>query len=61
MGLAQVAAGGGMMVLDEVLVSQDAARAELMLQAVKSLSAGQVVMVAHSPVVLDVADAIVEM
>ena len=50
-----------MMVLDEVLVSQDAARAELMLQAVKSMSAGQVVMVAHSPVVLDVADAIVEM
>ena len=61
MGLAEVAGGGGMMVLDEVLVSQDAARAELMLQAVKSLSAGQVVMVAHSPVVLDVADAIVEM
>lgn len=61
MGLAEVAGGGGMMVLDEVLVSQDAARAELMLQAVKSLSAGQVVMVAHSPVVLDVADTIVEM
>ena len=61
MGLAEVAGGGGRMVLDEVLVSQDAARAELMLQAVKSLSAGQVVMVAHSPVVLDVADAIVEM
>ena len=61
MGLAEVAGGGGMMVLDEVLVSQDTARAELMLQAVKSLSAGQVVMVAHSPVVLDVADAIVEM
>lgn len=61
MGLAEVAGGGGMMVLDEVLVSQDAARAELMLQAVKSLSDGQVVMVAHSPVVLDVADAIVEM
>lgn len=61
MGLAEVAGGGGMMVLDEVLVSQDAARAELMLQAVKSMSAGQVVMVAHSPVVLDVADAIVEM
>lgn len=61
MGLAEVAGGGGVMVLDEVLVSQDAARAELMLQAVKSLSAGQVVMVAHSPVVLDVADAIVEM
>lgn len=61
MGLAEVAGGGGMMVLDEVLVSQDAARAELMLQAVKSLSAGQIVMVAHSPVVLDVADAIVEM
>lgn len=61
MGVAEVAGGGGMMVLDEVLVSQDAARAELMLQAVKSMSAGQVVMVAHSPVVLDVADAIVEM
>lgn len=61
MGLAEVAGGGGMMVLDEVLVSQDAARAELMLQAVKSMSAGQVVMVAHSPVVLDIADAIVEM
>lgn len=45
-----------LIILDEVLVSQDFSRAEKILGTVKDVSKGQVVMIAHSEIVESVAD-----
>ena len=53
--------GGSLIVLDEVLVSQDAERSEAMLNVIRDTCKGQVVLIAHSPVVADVSDQIVSL
>lgn len=52
-------ASQNMIVLDEVLVSQDAARAEQILTTIKELFQGQIVIIAHNETVDSVADKIV--
>lgn len=48
-----------LIILDEVLVSQDAARAELILATIKDVCKGQVVLIAHNDSITDVSDKIV--
>lgn len=50
-----------LMILDEVLVSQDATRAELILSAVKEVFKGQVVIIAHNDSINAVADHVFSM
>lgn len=49
----------GLIILDEVLVSQDLERSESILYTIKDVCKGQVIMVAHSTIVEDVADQII--
>lgn len=53
--------GSQLMILDEVLVSQDIHRAEKILHTVKDVLQGQVVMIAHSEIVESVADYVFDM
>lgn len=48
-----------LIILDEVLVSQDANRAELILSTVKEVSQGQVILIAHNDSIDSIADKIV--
>jgi len=48
-------------ILDEVLVSQDGLRAELILSTVKEMFQGQVVLIAHNDLVESIADKIVSL
>lgn len=50
-----------LMVLDEVLVSQDDERAELILSTIKEVCKGQVVMISHGSTTQEIADVIVEL
>jgi DNA repair exonuclease SbcCD ATPase subunit len=50
-----------LIILDEVLVSQDAARAELILTTVKDVCKGQVVLIAHNDSIDGIADKVVEL
>lgn len=50
------AAGQSLIILDEVLVSQDKARAELILNTIKETCRGQVILIAHNDVVSDTSD-----
>lgn len=50
-----------MIILDEVLVSQDAARAEQILSTVKEVCRGQVLMISHGPYTNEIADKVVEL
>lgn len=50
-----------LIILDEVLVSQDAARAELILSTVKDVCKGQVVLIAHNDSIDGIADKVVEL
>lgn len=50
-----------LMILDEVLVSQDAERAELILQTIKDVCRGQVVLIAHNDSINDVVDKLVSL
>jgi len=50
-----------LIILDEVLVSQDAARAELILSTVKDVCKGQVVLIAHNDSINDVSDKLIEL
>lgn len=52
-------AGQNLIVLDEVLVSQDVNRAELILATLKEVFKGQVVLIAHNEAIDSVADKIV--
>lgn len=45
-----------LIIMDEVLVSQDASRAELILTTVKDVCRGQVILIAHNDSINDVAD-----
>lgn len=49
-----------LIVLDEVLVSQDSERAELILSTIKDVCKGQVVLIAHNDIANSVADKIVD-
>ena len=46
-------------ILDEVLVSQDGARAEQILSTIKEMFQGQVVLIAHNESIDSIADKIV--
>jgi exonuclease SbcC len=50
-----------LIILDEVLVSQDAGRAELILSTVKDVCKGQVVLIAHNDSIDGIADKVVEL
>lgn len=50
-----------LIILDEVLVSQDVARAQLILATIKEVSRGQVILIAHNSFINDVADKLVEL
>lgn len=50
-----------LIILDEVLVSQDAARAELILTTVREVCKGQVVLIAHNDSIDGIADKVVEL
>lgn len=50
-----------MIILDEVLVSQDAPRAEQILTTIKDVCQGQVVMISHGPYTNEIADKVVEL
>jgi exonuclease SbcC len=50
-----------LIILDEVLVSQDASRAELILSTVKDICKGQVVLIAHNDSIDGIADKVVEL
>lgn len=54
-------ASQSLIVLDEVLVSQDANRAELILNTIKEVCKGQVVLIAHNDSINDIADKIVQL
>lgn len=54
-------AGQNLIVLDEVLVSQDVNRAELILATLKEVFKGQVVLIAHNEAIDSVADKIVKL
>lgn len=49
-----------LIVLDEVLVSQDEDRAELMLGTIREVCKGQVILIAHSDIVDSISDNVVE-
>lgn len=49
------------LILDEVLVSQDATRAEQILSAIKEVCHGQVIMISHGPHTNEIADKVVEL
>lgn len=50
-----------MIILDEVLVSQDAPRAEQILTTIKDVCQGQVLMISHGPYTNEIADKVVEL
>ena len=50
-----------LLILDEVLVSQDISRSEIILSTIREVCKGQVVIIAHSSSVDDIADNIVEL
>ncbi len=52
-------AGQNLMILDEVLVSQDTNRAEQILTTLKEVSKGQVVLIAHNEAIDSIADKVV--
>jgi len=52
-------AGQNLMILDEVLVSQDTNRAEQILVTLKEVSKGQVILIAHNEAIDSIADKIV--
>ena len=45
-----------LIILDEVLVSQDTARAELILNTIKEVSKGQMILIAHNDSITEIAD-----
>lgn len=49
------------LILDEVLVSQDTVRAELILTAIKEVCQGQVIIISHGPNTNEIADKVVEL
>lgn len=48
--------GAQLMILDEVLVSQDLDRAEKILSTIKNIAQGQIILIAHSEIVESIAD-----
>lgn len=50
-----------LIILDEVLVSQDVSRAELILQTIKDVCKGQVIIVAHNDEINSIADKTIEL
>jgi exonuclease SbcC len=50
-----------MVILDEVLVSQDGPRAEQILATIKEVCQGQVLMISHGPNTTEIADKVVEL
>lgn len=50
-----------LIILDEVLVSQDASRVESILETIKSVCKGQVVLIAHNPGISSIADKIIDL
>lgn len=50
-----------LIILDEVLVSQDASRAELILSTVRDICKGQVILIAHNDSIDGIADKVVEL
>jgi exonuclease SbcC len=59
--LLNTGASRNLIILDEVLVSQDAERAELILTTVKDVCKGQVVLIAHNDSIDGIADKVVEL
>lgn len=54
-------ANSSMMILDEVLVSQDDDRSELILSTIKDVCQGQIIMISHGATANDIADKVVEL
>lgn len=54
-------ASRNLIILDEVLVSQDANRAELILSTIKEVCQGQVILIAHNDSIDAIADKVVEL
>ena len=52
---------GTLLVLDEVFVSQDHARAEAMLMTIRDVCQGQVIIIAHDDTVEDIADETIQL
>ena len=50
-----------MLILDEVLVSQDSERAENILNTIQQVVSGQVIIIAHNGIVEAIADKVVEL
>lgn len=50
-----------LMILDEPITSQDANRAELMLNTIEAMNDGQVIIVAHNEIIQSIADNIVQL
>ena len=50
-----------LIILDEVLVSQDSGRAELILNTIREVCQGQVILIAHNDSISDIADKLVEL
>lgn len=59
--LLNAGASQSLIILDEVLVSQDANRAEIILSAVKELCKGQVVLIAHNGSIDGIADTVIQL
>lgn len=63
LAISMMLSGGeqSLMILDEPITSQDANRAELMLNTIESMNNGQVIIVAHNEIIQSIADTIIEL
>ena len=61
LGISMLLGTDGLLVLDEVLVSQDDVRSERILSVMKEMCAGQIVMISHGATTSEIADCVVQL
>lgn len=61
LGISMLLGNDGLLVLDEVLVSQDDVRSERILSVMKEMCAGQIVMISHGATTSEIADCVVQL
>lgn len=61
LGISMLLGNDGLLVLDEVLVSQDDVRSERILSVMKEMCAGQIVMISHGAMTSEIADCVVQL
>lgn len=61
LGISMLLGNDGLLVLDEVLVSQDDVRSERILSVMKDMCAGQIVMISHGATTSEIADCVVQL